>query len=532
MRTAIAALVFSVLGFVTAQAAPAITVSPGLGPQTTKVTVNGTGFAASSIVEVYFDVTNVCLSLTNASGAFNCKFNVASSAVPGQHWITARIGSVGAQKQFIVRTNWPMGHGRTAAQTGWNRFEPTLGGNSASSAMDLLWRAPLGPPSAPVGSSGTPVVVNGRVYIGSDEGRLHAFDALTGVKITGFPKLAGSSTGQHQSSPLYAGGRVYKGSENGRIYAFTPTGTAVPGFPKLLGGALKTALVYHDGKIFATSTNGRIYALDVSVDPPVIAWQAQITDPDEPISSPVVVEDVVYFTARHPADNAHKIHAHRAGNGASAHAGFPRTFSDSVSFGRLPIPVVYSGRIAIRTEQGEVLIYKIQGATLLKSFAANPIISSDLVIAGQFAYGVGDGMLVSVPLQTPNGADLPTNVAMIGSNPIGFLDPMRPVIASHPLSATTHTVLFQTRTTIFAGTVSGATGGVVWQYSVQTRDAASPVVSDGIVYLASVDGYLYAFAPFASEPAAARAQQRVAAPPPLASLVSDQALAVTPAPAE
>jgi hypothetical protein len=50
-------------------AQPAVTLSTKTGPPTTKVSVSGTGFPASTAVEIYFEITEFALAATNASGS-------------------------------------------------------------------------------------------------------------------------------------------------------------------------------------------------------------------------------------------------------------------------------------------------------------------------------------------------------------------------------------------------------------------------------------------------------------------------------
>src|ERR1035441_2965938 len=95
--------------------APAVTITPTVGPPTTNVLVWGTGFDPYAAVDIYFDTTDLALATTNGAGAFggNCAtcgiaIEVPTGAVPGTHWITAveRYGQKAAQKSFLVQTDW------------------------------------------------------------------------------------------------------------------------------------------------------------------------------------------------------------------------------------------------------------------------------------------------------------------------------------------------------------------------------------------------------------------------------------------
>jgi subtilisin family serine protease len=66
-----------------------ITADPRSGPPGTMVTVTGSGYSASEIVDVFFDGDMVRTVNANAQGQVNATFNVPASASSGQHDVTA-----------------------------------------------------------------------------------------------------------------------------------------------------------------------------------------------------------------------------------------------------------------------------------------------------------------------------------------------------------------------------------------------------------------------------------------------------------
>jgi len=69
----------------------------------------------------------------------------------------------------------------------------------------------------------SPAVAEGVVYVGSDDGKLYAFDAagVTGCTAGVCTPLWTATTGSKvQSSPAVAEGVVYVGSDDGKLYAF------------------------------------------------------------------------------------------------------------------------------------------------------------------------------------------------------------------------------------------------------------------------------------------------------------------------
>ncbi len=76
--------------------APALIITPTAGPPTTTVLVQGNGFDPYAAVDIYFDLTDLALTVTNGGGSFGggalqggIPVPVPKDAVPGTHWITA-----------------------------------------------------------------------------------------------------------------------------------------------------------------------------------------------------------------------------------------------------------------------------------------------------------------------------------------------------------------------------------------------------------------------------------------------------------
>ena len=108
---------------------------------------------------------------------------------------------------------WPMFH-----------HDRTLSGCSDSPAPltnQTLWIDPLDLPNGDCESA--PTVVNGLVYVGSNDDNIYALDAATGAVVWKF------LTGQPcESSPAVVDGVVYVGSIDQNVYALNATtGTSI-----------------------------------------------------------------------------------------------------------------------------------------------------------------------------------------------------------------------------------------------------------------------------------------------------------------
>jgi outer membrane protein assembly factor BamB len=61
----------------------------------------------------------------------------------------------------------------------------------------------------------SPAVVDGRVYVGSNDGRFYVLDEATGQKVWEFEAGAPLS-----ASPAIAQGKIVIGSQDGKLYCF------------------------------------------------------------------------------------------------------------------------------------------------------------------------------------------------------------------------------------------------------------------------------------------------------------------------
>ncbi|MDQ1459761.1 MAG: eukaryotic-like serine/threonine-protein kinase [Actinomycetota bacterium] len=125
----------------------------------------------------------------------------------------------------------------------------------------------------------SPTVANGVVYIGASVGLLYAFDASGKTNCSGTPKtclplwIAPTGSRLVWSSPVVVDGVVYVGSDDNRLYAFDAGGnTNCSGVPKVCAplwtaetdGIVRAAPAVVNGIIYVASGNGKLYAFDAS----------------------------------------------------------------------------------------------------------------------------------------------------------------------------------------------------------------------------------------------------------------------------
>jgi outer membrane protein assembly factor BamB len=144
------------------------------------------------------------------------------------------------------------------------RFTPIVANVSASNVgtMVLKGTAATGgaiDSSPAVVTTGTNGHVTGTVYVGSEDGKLYAFDEVGSANCSGMPKSCtplwtGATGGEITSSPAVVNGVVYVGSWDGKLYAFDATGT------KNCSGTPKTC-----APLWTGATNGQV------IGPPTVA---------------------------------------------------------------------------------------------------------------------------------------------------------------------------------------------------------------------------------------------------------------------
>jgi outer membrane protein assembly factor BamB len=189
----------------------------------------------------------------------------------------------------------------------------------------IRWRTRLGPVES------SPLVANGRVYVGDWRGRVYALDERTGrVRWTfeGDGRIKGSLTqsgnrlyvgtykgylyalnattgkqiwrarsqdrfgghGQFYSTPTAAYGRVYLGSTDGKVYSFGATSGELR-WSQGTGDYVYSSPAVWRRKVYAGSYSGRFYAFDAATGD--IAWEFDAKG--EISGSPTILDGVVYF---------------------------------------------------------------------------------------------------------------------------------------------------------------------------------------------------------------------------------------------
>jgi outer membrane protein assembly factor BamB len=387
-----------------------IVLSTTGGPPTTTTNIDGSGFGANELVDLYYGLTDVALVATNSAGVFYYPgFVVPASAQPGTQWISAqgRHSGLGAQASFLVRTDWPE-FGYKAAGGGFNPFENTLSPSTVGGlgqawtwstypdtpsqvavvggiAYVHPWQSTVGlaaldattgavkwtAPAAVGGLGSSPAVVGGIVYVGADNGNVYALNASTGATVWTYP------TGTMiESSPVVANGIVYIGSNNDTLYALNAaTGAFV--WSKTTGGEILSAPVVANGDVYVGSEDGTLYAYNAATG--TGQWTQGL--PGEIVASPVVYNGVIYV-----GDNMGDFYAFASLTGD---ADWNVTLLDTVE----GAPAAANGAVYVGDSFGDLYSYNATDGALNWSDEHLGVISGVSIANGVLYVASGDGLV-------------------------------------------------------------------------------------------------------------------------------------------
>lgn len=470
-----------------ATAAPSVALSPKVNHPSSQVTVNGSGFGASKLIDLYWDATDELLAVSDASGAFSKPIPVPASALPGTHWVSAgeRGSGDGAQAAFTVRTDW-VEHGFGARGQRNNPYENVISPSNAAN-LDLAWTYTTG---GIVESS--PAVAGGVVYIGSNDGYLYALDATTGAK-----KWRKNVGGVDYSSPAVANGVVYVGSSGtNKLYALNASTGSTKWFD-YMDGTMEGSPTVANGVVYIGTNNGTLYALYADTGNPV--WIKPTTAGYSIYSAPAVDNGAVYV-----GSGDTNLYALDAGTGATL---WTQKTGDAV----YSSPAVANQKIYVGSYDKYLHAYD-------NDSYANPcpnggtggaILSSPAIANGTVYVGSEDGSLYAF-----RAGRYSCSTRWTFGNSANPID-SSPAIANGIVYVGTDADMIHGSGYLIAIDVSG---NFLWEGRTGDSITSSPSVANGMVYVGSYDHNVYAFA---LDAGANAAYHRSAARPSFASLQPD-----------
>ena len=352
------------------------------------------------------------------------------------------------------------------------RHDLQRSGLSTSTAANcsLIWQFFTGPSNSPSLADrlrASPAVVDGIVYVGSNNSYFYALNATSGSSIwqvnvgsnvessaavvdnvvyvgilwngqNGYVDALNATTGSViwryatnsgiESSPAVIDGVVYVGSFYGYIYALNAT-NGVLKWSYLTGGSTFSSPAIVNGVVYIGSIDGKVYALNANNG--ALIWSFQTRNPV--YSSPAVVNNVIYFNT----DNG-TVYALRASDGSEIWRAFIGSGTDHAD----DSPAVSGSIVYVGTRNGYYAFNATDGSQIW--FFTSPYSSRQTT-----------GYVYSSPAVSGN-------VVYFGSCD-GY---------------------------VFA--LNAFTGAMIWSYRTGIFVFTSPAIVNGIVYVGSYDGYVYA----------------------------------------
>jgi outer membrane protein assembly factor BamB len=421
-----------------------------------------------------------------------------------------------------------------SAQTGFNNTETAISVSNVSS-LQLKFTAATGSNIA----NGSPVIANGVVYLGSEDKKLYAFDAAgnntncSGTPTTCAPLWTALTAGLVDSTPAVLNGIVYVTSAN-LLYAFDAAGntncsgspkTCAPLWTATIGSGVSTSPTVTNGVVYVGSQypDDQLYAFDAtgntncSGTPKTCAplWTASVNGG---VSSSIAVLNGIAYVASNglggmPGNDLAAFDA----TGSTNCSGSPKTCSPLWTYDTGAIatsPAVSNGEVYVGTESSQVYGFDAAGTTNCSgtpktcaplwtaSVNSNEGVGTSPAVAYTSVY-VGDGCDAEnppFPENCMNGSHFSAFNATTGALQWTALSDADGVYSS-PGVANGVVYVGSDDGNLYAFDASGQTDcsgtptfcSPLWQATIGGTVESSPAIANGMVYVASEAGVLYAY---------------------------------------
>jgi outer membrane protein assembly factor BamB len=330
-----------------------------------------------------------------------------------------------------------------------------------------------------VGTNGSvrssPAIVDGVVYVGSDDGYVYAINTTRG---TARKWEVGDTIG---SSPAILDGKIIIGSSDGRVHALNVTTGHSIWNSSYLGDPVESSPTIADDKVFIGSANGTVYALSQQTGD--VIWK-NITTPKMLVkSSPAVVDDVVYI-----GSNDGWVYAFNATDGNQIWKN--ETLGEVESS-----PTVVDGVVFVGSKDTRVYaLNATNGFQIWNCTTGAAVTSSPAVAYGKVFVGSWDKYVYAIPQTDPDGDGIITQNEV---SEYGWKYLTSSKVRSSPAVADGKVFVGSDDYYVYA--LNAFNGTVVWKYRTRGIVYSSPAIAStvvgGIVFIGSDDKSIYAFGP-------------------------------------
>ncbi|MEM3616522.1 MAG: PQQ-binding-like beta-propeller repeat protein [Candidatus Bathyarchaeia archaeon] len=353
------------------------------------------------------------------------------------------------ERLVIVTEAWPM-----------FRHDPKHKGSSsslASTANSTKWQKTIGSTSTEQWMQSSPAIVGNKVFIGSINGTLYAFNATNGALIWKTTPAPGYKI---YSSPAYTDNLLFIGSENGLVYAVNATNGSVK-YSITTGGPVYSSPVIYGNKVFIGSTDGKVYAFYING---TTIWTSTLDG--AVYTSPAAASGKVFVATQNGS-----IYALNEITGGIL---WRKNLAPGV--GIYSSPSFANDRVFTGSRDKKIYALDAQTGTILWNLTTNSEIYSSPAIADNTVFvGSTDGKLYALNALTGN---------LLWSKEIG------PIKWSSPLVAERKVIVGTTTGRLYA--IEEESGEIWWSYQTGGIIDSSPAVLNDIIYVTSKDGKLYA----------------------------------------
>jgi glucose dehydrogenase len=241
--------------------------------------------------------------------------------------------------------------------------------SKAPKTNQTLWTYAIG------GYVSSPAVVDGRVFVGTDNYNVYALNASNGAYIWNH-----GTSGGVGSCPAVAGGVVYvsESSWSGKVYALNASNGALVWSYGITGGYVSSSPAVADGKVYFGSYDHKVYALNASNGAYIWNYTTGGAVGD---SSPAVADGKVYV-----GSGDGKVYCLNASNGALVW--------NYTTGGGICSPAVADGKVYFGSTDHKVYALNASNGALVWNYKTGSIVYFSPAIAGGTVYvGSFDGKI-------------------------------------------------------------------------------------------------------------------------------------------
>jgi len=412
-----------------------ITYSSGVR-ETNQLNVTSAGGGMSMLTNFYWDkstgiLVQALIENVNQTSGFTTTSSSDIQIISSDIWTVA-----------AVNEDWVMFH-HDLQHTGYST-------STAPETNDQLWNYTTGG-----GIVSTPSLVNGEVYLGSEDDKIYCLNAFTGASIWNL-----TTGGSIVSSPAVVNGYVYVGSEDKSIYCLNAsTGSSIWNYAT--GGSIESSPAVAEGELYIGSEDGVLYCLNASTGASI--WNYTTNNSID--CSPAVAEDSVYFGSQ-----GSNIYCLNASTGESI-------WNYTAGAGIFSSPAVANNNVYVGCDDKKIYCLDASTGASIWNFSAGNLIDSSPAVAYDNVYvGSEDHNVYCLDAST---GQLTWNFTT-GSS-----------VFSSPAIADGKLYVGSEDRSVYC--LNASTGALIWNYATGGSIDCSPAVAYGNVYIGSEDRNVYCF---------------------------------------